>query len=374
MGSGSAVAPPPAKRVVYLFGAGASHACVKSVRSAHGILMSDLGQELSDRIHRLYKDHYADDVTLGHLVNTAISESTDFEHIITFLDGASCASHRAFAAALRDNFEDVLSRRLDAIEEEFGAPPTFLYEVLLDLHTLPGLGETVAGLLTLNYDEYLEHAIEQVTGQSVDFGVRVDGGSQGAAERMVLLKLHGSFGWRDEWPIERQTGKPHLWIPPGIEKAKTTYPFSALWARAREVLDCDIVRVVGCRLSPNDWDLIALLFSSRFANRRRPPFTIEVIDAPLKVEELRRLVPYLELKSILESELVGSQLVGEFLGSEPCRYDVLSDDDRKKVLEQAGWGHNWFRLWLKQSAEVLLAELGELRTSYGRLERLVEEY
>jgi hypothetical protein len=127
-------------------------------------------------------------------------------------------------------------------------------------------------------------------------------------------------------------------------------------------------------LSPNDWDLIALLFSSRFANRRRAPFTIEVIDAPLQVEELRRVAPYLEIKSILESELVGSQLVGEFLGSEPRPYDALDDNERTKVREQAGWGHNWFRLWLKQMAEALLAEAGELQTAHGLLEKLAEEY
>src|SRR5690606_28707804 len=140
---------------------------------------------------------------------------TDFEHIITFLDSTCCASHRAFATSLRGIFEDVLSRRLDDIEAEFSGPPTFLYEVLLDLHTLPELGEAVAGLLTLNYDEYLEHAIEQVSGRAVDFGVRVDGTIEDVADRILLLKLHGSFGWRDEWPIERHTGKPHLWIPPG---------------------------------------------------------------------------------------------------------------------------------------------------------------
>jgi len=41
---------PPVKhdRVVYLFGAGASHACAKAVGSAYGTLMKDLVVDLFD--------------------------------------------------------------------------------------------------------------------------------------------------------------------------------------------------------------------------------------------------------------------------------------------------------------------------------------
>ena len=57
-------------KVVYLFGAGASHGCVKAVGSPHGILMRDLGIELSARLRALVDTggSYYGNFTLTNLV------------------------------------------------------------------------------------------------------------------------------------------------------------------------------------------------------------------------------------------------------------------------------------------------------------------
>src|SRR5207249_3124295 len=126
----------------------------------------------------------------------------------------------------------------------------------------PRFNEELGGILTINYDEYIEQAIQSFQDQSVDFGIDVRGNER-KRNSIRLLKLHGSFGWEDAWPIVVKGGATKLcWIPPGIQKARDRYPFDVLWGLAREMLDCDVLRIVGCRLSPNDWDLISLLFST----------------------------------------------------------------------------------------------------------------
>ena len=187
-----------------------------------------------------------------------------------------------------------------------------LYKVLIDIYEIEQFPEALQGIITTNYDEYIENAIEQVDDCSVDFGIHVEPSSQ-EADGVRLLKLHGSFGWQATWPITRADGgNATLWIPPGIQKVKNTYPFNVIWGLAREMLSCDILRVVGCKLGPNDWDLISLLFAMRHANDTVRP-EIEVIDSPLHVERLKESYPYLEMKSILEIDEIGTQLIAEFL-------------------------------------------------------------
>ena len=191
-----------------------------------------------------------------------------------------------------------------------------MYKVLLDIYRIPQQPELLQGFITTNYDEYLEDAIEQAGKCSIDFGIQIEPLPQ-CAEVIRLLKLHGSFGWSDTLPIRReQTGDTTLWIPPGINKAKQAYPFNALWGLAREMLSCDVLRIIGCRLGANDWDLISLLFAMRHVSSVSTP-QIEVIDAPLLVDALKGSYPYLELQSILDVEPVGSQLVADFTGWQP---------------------------------------------------------
>lgn len=358
-------------RVVYLIGAGASQACVTRVKSPHGILMSHLGQALSDGLRKLVKERYAGDDSLSYLVNTVIDETTDFEHVITFLDDSPSRIHRQFAEDMRRVFEKVLEGRLARIFEETGKNPIDLYSVLLDMYNVRGFREVLKGIITTNYDEYIEEAVMQTYSRPVDFGFRVHPPPERAG-CLKLLKLHGSFGWQETWPTSKGTGDATLWIPPGIQKTKRAYPFNVIWGLARELLACDILRIIGCRLSANDWDLISLLFTTRHINTRDQPYQVEVIDAPSQAEDFKTLFPYLEIQSVLEIDQIGSDFIAELAGIPGRQFDQLTDDQRRMLVDPAKIGTNWFELWLRLKAESLHADLDSISTQSGSLESFLE--
>jgi hypothetical protein len=362
--------PQKRARVVYLLGAGASHACVKAVNSAHGILMGNLSPELADKVRELVEQKYKGQESLRALANNVIDENTDFEHVITFLDESSSALHKAFADDLRSIFEAVLRQRLEQVQAEQGEVPVGLYSALLDMHEVPRFQEELLGFLTLNYDQYLELAIEKLATHTVDAGVFLSPAQQ-AKSPIKVLKLHGSFGWDHCCPITT-SGASTLWIPPGIQKAKENYPFNLLWGLARELLDCDILRIVGCRLGPNDWDLISLLFTTLHTNSAGRPYRIEVIDSPQLALQLQSTLPYLDVLSLLEIGQVGDQLVSELIGGDPRAFRTLTTEDQEKAVRNAGTGRNWFRLWLKQMAEIWYAQLGSIETPSGVFKQLLE--
>ena len=84
----------PSKRIVYLVGAGASHACAARMGSPYGILMGHLGARLGVKLKELVNSGYSGDDSLTYLVNSVIDDATDFEHIITFLAEAPSIVHR----------------------------------------------------------------------------------------------------------------------------------------------------------------------------------------------------------------------------------------------------------------------------------------
>ena len=239
------------RRVVYLFGAGATHACVDRAGSSQGVLMKHLTADIREEVRELPK-RYRNAPSVTRFTNDVLDKDTDIEQVITFLDESGSGDHQRLARQLRHIFQRVLRRRLSKITSELSHTPSELYAALIDMHEVPGTNETLQGILTLNYDLFLEHAIKDTLRFSVDYGIGRTSGSR-AKKSVKVLKLHGSFGWRDVWPIESRTnaGAP-LWIPPGIQKAKGRYPFNLLWGMARELLDCDILRIAGCSVSTND--------------------------------------------------------------------------------------------------------------------------
>ncbi|PSP48605.1 hypothetical protein BRC75_06360 [Halobacteriales archaeon QH_7_69_31] len=361
------------RRVSYLIGAGASQGCVDSVGSEHGILMSHLNQELSDEAGDLLEEsQYESREELKLLVNEIVTEDMDFEQVITFLDNSPSAIHRSFADDLRTKFEYVIKNKLRNIKDEFGGRETKLYKVLLDIHEHPSSNEELVGIMTLNYDQYIERAIEDFPEHCVDFGVEVRG-TECDDSPIMLLKLHGSFGWEETWPITTNNGESSLWIPPGIQKAKDRYPFNVIWGRAREMLDCDVLRIIGCGLGPNDWDLISLLFSTRHANVQGEPYSIEVIDSPKRTESMTNDFPYLELRSLLQLDDIGQNIVSEILGGSPRPYDSLSEDEKDRLMKKTEKRSNWFQIWLTQMAELITENHGTIETPNEHLKAFYEE-
>jgi SIR2-like domain len=253
---------------------------------------------------------------------------------------------------------------LDQVHKELGERHSELLAALIDMHDVDGVNEELLGFLTLNYDVFLEHAIEKKLGHAVDYGVSVVPTTGGASRSIRVLKLHGSFGWANSWPIRTTEGASGtLWIPPGIRKAKSEYPFNAIWGLAREMLDCDVLRIIGCNLSPNDWDLVSLLFTSRHAHAVSAPYDVEVIAGPRTSRHIAKLFPYLEVRSILEITEVGPQIVAENLGRDPIEFSKLTDDEQGEVTKNVqNKISNPFHYWLRLKGEVMNRDLASLET------------
>ena len=347
------------KKVVYLIGAGASHGCVKYLGSTCGILMEDLKVPLTNKVCELFESDKEKYGTLEKLIHDVINaESTDLEQIITFLEECPSSVHKQLAGDLKRTFEKVLRNELSTIKDEIGDNRFSLYAALLDMYQVEKCPEELQAILTLNYDEFIEDAASSID-HPIDFGIRLQG-TNVSEKSLKLLKLHGSFGWKDAWPIHRvdNGNEAPVWIPPGILKGKQRYPFNILWGLARDLLDCDVLRIIGCRLSPNDWDLISLLFTTRYVHTSRvPSFEIQVIDSPCRALKLKQTYPYLDIRSILEIKIekleIGNQLVGRFTEGPPQAFASLTPEEQKKLYDDIGTEKNWFHIWLQANGRGL---------------------
>jgi hypothetical protein len=364
------------RRVSYLFGAGATQGAVQYAGSAERLVMPGLIGQLLNQTSNAYAEDFSDHDGLKHLVNDVVDDTTDFEHLLTFLADTPSQRYQDFAERLNKVFSAVLRRALGKVRSEVGDQHSALYAALLDMHEIPGSGEQLVGLLTLNYDNFLEHAIEHALGRTIDYGVEV-GGSMSANGKapIPVLKLHGSFSWRSIWPIEvAEETDLSLWIPPGIRKAKSEYPFNAIWGRARELLDCDVLRILGCNLGPNDWDLISLLFTTMHGRESAQPYEIEMIGWPDGAEKLQRAFPYLNSRSLLEIPDLGVQLIAEVLGGEPKDFSDLNESDQNRAREAAATKiSNPFDQWLRLKGELMLSDLGSIHTEHDLFQRFIEE-
>ena len=241
------------------------------------------------------------------------------------------------------------------------------------MHQVGSGTESLAGFLTLNYDSFLEHAIQSHLGRGVDYGVVVRG-SEGQAP-VPVLKLHGSFSWRHEWPIEAgEEFEAGLWIPPGIRKAKSEYPFNAIWGAARSLLDCDVLRIIGCNLGSNDWDLVSLLFTTMHGRDTARPYEVEIVGRPDVASRIAESFPYLSVRSLLELSDVGPELIGELLGVAPKPYSTLDASDQARAVENAQTKiSNPFEQWLRLKGELMLRDLPTIETERGLFKEFVEK-
>ena len=144
-----------------------------------------------------------------------------------------------------------------------------------------------------------------------------------------------------------------------------------VWGLAREMLSCDVLRIIGCRLGANDWDLVSLLFTTLHVSDRYSPYRIEVIDSPSNARRLKEEFPYLEVQSILEVKRVGREIVGVLTAGSPQNFEELPEH-LQNILTNPSWPHrNWFELWLIQMAEALYEDLDSINTEAGWFEKLL---
>jgi hypothetical protein len=364
------------RRVAYLLGAGATQGAAQFAGSTAKLVMPGLIGDLLDSTSYAYLEDFADHPGLKYLVNDVVDDDTDFEHLLTFLEDTPSRRYQDFAQRLKTVFSTVLRKALGDVRTELGEQHSALYAVLLDMHEVADSGEHLSGFLTLNYDNFLEHAIEHRFGRAIDYGIQISNPSgHNEREPIPVLKLHGSFSWRPTWPIEvAEEIDTGLWIPPGIRKAKGEYPFNAIWGAARELLDCDVLRIVGCNLGPNDWDLVSLLFTTMHGRETGRPYEIEVIGWPKEATRISRTFPYLDVRSLLEIPKIGAQFIAEVLGADPTEFSDLDEADRERAIEAAGAKiTNPFHHWLRLKGELMHRDLPSIDSDFEIFKQFIEE-
>lgn len=345
--------PVKKKRVVYLFGAGASQAEASFADDKVNLLMS----HIKDGILQKIKD--ANLKGIEEIKNELAGENVDVEQLISLYESSGNKKHRRFSQILKHYFREEIQEQITQLDKAGRFSPK-LYSALIDMHEIEKFDERIIGIMTLNYEDLIERAVERIKDgidYSLEFSVKNNPRIKIIKSGIPLLKLHGSFNWKKEFPVSVTEGLKNdddiLWIPPGVEKETESYPFNVIWGRAKELLDCDILRIIGCSLSRNDWHLVSLLYTTQKLNRSRREYTVEVINRPISDEEetlkiwgeedIRRKYPHLRIRYVYELKEI-RDFVSKSTGAEITKID---DRTVKNFLAKT----NVFEIWLRAKAE-----------------------
>lgn len=356
-----------AVKVAYLFGAGATQGELNRYDGVTRILMEDIAYGISQKIRD-------SKIELLYSVSNALTEDeVDVEHLITLYETSGTQKGSEIARKLRGLFREEIQEKINKLGNSFF--PTLL-AALIDMHNINGLNEELVAILTINYEDLIERAMQNVAG-GINYSIKnINHTSFNIKEDSVpILKLHGSFNWKNDYPIsiENDLSKEEdiLWIPPGVIKRREFYPFDMIWGKAKELLDCDIVRVIGCSLSRNDWDLISLLFTTQQLRSDEKSYTIELIDYPERCEKIRDQYRYLEITPILKipevREYIIQNVLLEFADGD------LSEEKIKSIGEYITEDkYNIFTIWLQAKGDKLLADSIQITTENSVFRRFIE--
>lgn len=267
------------KRVVYLLGAGATQAEVDYQGGEPVNLLMKNSKSVSGVSSRIIEK-----AREGGMLTDVLKESEeeevyiDIEKLISLLSNTGIESYKRDADTLRTFYrEDILENivKTGALEKPD------LAIGLLEMHNSKPFGEEtekLIGIISLNHDNLFQIASQKVYG-CINLGFEFKSSTLSAGDQPkapLLIQLHGSFNWLNRLPIEivelrgsNRNDQDVLWIPPTILKEAKDYPFNKLMGLAYEILarECDILRVIGCSLSQNDWNIISLLFNAQYSQR-----------------------------------------------------------------------------------------------------------
>jgi len=341
----------PKDKIVYLLGAGATHAVISSIYSDRGLLTSNI----RDKISSEYDLSDIDD----SIANELVSEKVDIEHLISVVE-----SQYNYSTA--QNLKSLYRRAINDLSKDFmESPPLNLYTSLIDIYNISDLNEELLALITLNYEDLLERTIIKHFHKKVNYLVQTISeplDSTSSENYYQVLKLHGSFNWLNERPIKiapsyNISDQKALWIPPGVEKRKDNYPFNYLWGYAKELfLKTDKIRIIGCSLSRNDWGLIPLLYTAQRFKSGENKLTIEIIDYPKTIERVVDNYPYLDIIGI-EDITEFKKYYSKFFASDT--EENIKEEMKANLLYDKS---NIFKMWLEAKAESLLDKGYSIKT------------
>lgn len=256
-----------AKKVVYLFGAGATHAEILTLeqdspsgvfRDRNGLLISNVSQRVIKQAQRKPWFKRNEDVF------TSARGTFNIEMLISLFENNRVSdSHIAYLKNLVQ--KDIRKRLSLSRKKQF-----YLHKGLFELHSRIKESELLLGMISLNYDDVLDEAYEKVLGYRPNYCFTAE-----TDDNEPLLKLHGSFNWKSIVIYGNRKCIPI--IPIGMNKNYLAPPYNFIWGHAFELLvRCDVLRVVGCSLSQNDTGLVDLLFKAHL--ERGTKIDIEPVD------------------------------------------------------------------------------------------------
>lgn len=320
------------KKIVYLFGAGATHAefinlyprraTDANFLEQNGLLMADVSKRVC-RISKKNRD-------FSKKIHTLLSPAglSNIELFISLIEKNVIKSEKIIETLKRRIRKDILDRLTKSRLEKF-----YLHKALFELHQKIIHREQLLGIISLNYDRVIDDAYRTEINKQPNYCLS----SEGSAD-IPLLKLHGGFDLtyrENKLPI----------ITPGINKNYLELPYNFIWGRGLELLiDCNILRVIGCSLSENDMGLVELLFKAHLA--RREPFILQMItfDPPYnKIKEKYGFLPKIETAREIEGGLISDQ-----------------------TITDSSTGSNPFKIWLKAKIERMLQPDEIRRTKHVR--------
>ena len=334
------------KRVVYLIGAGATQAEADYQGGEKiNLLMRDstrLGSGICTRIFKKTKtDNWLNE-------NKKSKEEIDIEKLITLLASTDIEECRKKAENYRRlYYEEVLGSLAKA--ELLNRPE--LAMGLLEMYTnkiFQKKVERLAGIISLNHDNLFQVACGKVhNGINLGFEFVPQYFNKGSSTTPLIIKLHGAFNWINKLPIhvlklssKSEYSPDILWIPPTILKEAKDYPYNKLMGLAYEVLTerCDVLRIIGCSLSQNDWNIVALLFNAQYHQffHKKSCFRIEFIMEQESGKKIMKECSY--LKNMIP---IGYLTEGDF------SLYKYKEDERPKPSEL----DNPFKYWLKQTVQ-----------------------
>jgi hypothetical protein len=314
------------QKIVYLFGAGATHAEIQNIDPTNGNFLAQKGLLIKDVSKRIMQIAQEDIKFIKGVEQVTYREGpVNIELLISLFETNRIPDSAGKVAHLKDLVKKDITKVLTSKRRK----NLYLHKALFELHKLILSKERILGIISLNYDEVLDDAYKATNNNKTPIYCHTSNVSIGKND-FPLLKLHGSFNWKS---IETYGKKKNFEIIPlGVNKNYLSPPYNFIWGKAFEVLaQCDILRIVGCSLNQNDLGLIDLLFKAHL--ERNNYFEIQIIDSPSTGRNIKSSYGF--FKGIVPIEEVERPLI------------PLDDINMQTA--------NPFKIWLKAKAEKMVS-------------------
>lgn len=290
------------QKIAYLFGAGATHAELANLEKdpsakfeeTSGLLIKNVSDRVIEKAR--HDINYLKDIEMV----SNVTGSLNIELLISLIENSRIRESGQKTSYLKD----LVKKDITAILTKPKLNRFYLHRALLELHKHEKVKkkEELLGLISLNYDTVLDEAYKTIHRKSPNYFFTLNEKDQN--NKLPLLKLHGSFDW-DDVEIRGRTRSIEI-IPMGANKNILHIPYNFIWSRAQELLiQCDILRVVGCSLSQNDIHLIDLLFKAHLERGRA--FEIQIIspeDTGQQIQDNYGFFPKIKRLTEIESSLI----------------------------------------------------------------------